>query len=236
MKNQAIEIPVTNRGTGKHNSRELRKVNQVPGVVYGPKIGNITFATEERIIKRYLGGAYENTIFTLTSAEAKLNKVAVMFKSKDIHPVTRRLTHVDFYALDLSQTVRVNVELRFLGKPIGLADGGHLQAVARDVEVECLPSNIPEFFELDVSGLGVHESLHASDLKLPDGVKLITDATVTVVTVTIIKEEELTVAPATAAAAEPEVIGKGKKEEGAEGAAGAAAPAADAKKAAPKKD
>ncbi|HEX4925126.1 MAG TPA: 50S ribosomal protein L25 [Bdellovibrionales bacterium] len=236
MKNtQNIEIPVAPRGTGKHAARTLRKENRVPGVVYGPKIGNITFETEERIIKRYLGHGFDNTIFTLTSSDSKLNKVAVMFKGKDIHPLTRRLTHVDFYALDLTKTIRVNVELRFTGKAKGLADGGHLQAIARDVEVECLPTAIPEFFELDVSDLGVHESLHASDVKLPDGVKLITDPTVTLVTVTIIKEEDLTTTPAAAAtAAEPEVIGKGKKEEGAEGAA--AAPAADGKKAEAKKE
>jgi len=240
--NQNIEIPVKNRGTGKHHSRTLRTENLVPGVVYGPKIGNITFSTEERIIKRYLGHQYDNAIFTLTSEEAKLDKVAVMFKSKDINPRTRRLTHVDFYALDMSKTVRVHVELRFTGKARGLADGGLLQAIARDVEVECFPTKIPEFFEMDVSDLGVHESLHASDLKLPADVKLITDPGVTLVTVTIIAEEVIAAPVAGAVAAEPEVIGKGKKEEG-EAAAGGAAPAAggdakkaDAKPAAGKKD
>lgn len=235
--NEKIEIPAETRLTGKHNNRVLRRDKKVPGVVYGPKIGNIPFVTEEKVINRYLGQAHDNTIFTLTSSDSKLNKVAVMYKGKDIHPLTRKLTHVDFYALDMTKTIRVHVELRFVGKAKGLADGGHQQAIARDIEVECLPTAIPEFFEVDTSDLGVHESLHASDVKLPDGVKLITDSTVTLVTVTIIKEEEIVTPVAGAVAAEPEVIGKGKKEEGEEGAAAPAAGGdkkADAKPAAKK--
>jgi large subunit ribosomal protein L25 len=228
MKQQNIEIPVRTRGTGKHNSRQLRMQKQVVGVVYGPKVGNIPFVTDEKVINRYKGHAYENAIFTLTSDEAKLNKVAVMFKSKDVNPITRALTHVDFYALDLTKTIRVNVELRFNGKARGLADGGMLQAIAREVEVEVLPNAIPEYFDIDVSNLGVHESLHASDVQIPEGAKLITDPNVTIVTVTIIKEEEIVAPVAGTAAAEPEVIAKGKEKEGAEGAAPAAS--GDAKK------
>src|SRR5687768_7205023 len=128
---QSIEIPVRTRGTGKHNVCTFRKEKQVVGVIYGPKIGNIPFAADEKVLNRYKGHAFENTIFTLTSNEPKLNKVAVMFKGKDINPITRAITHVDFYALDLTQMIRVNVELRFTGKARGLADGGMLQAIAR---------------------------------------------------------------------------------------------------------
>src|SRR5262245_38065875 len=96
---QNIEIPVRTRGTGKHNARTLRKEKQVVGVVYGPKVGSIPFVADEKVMNRYKGHAFDNTIFTLTSAESKLNKVAVMFKSKDIDPITRAMTHVDFYAL-----------------------------------------------------------------------------------------------------------------------------------------
>ncbi|MEQ1876629.1 MAG: hypothetical protein ABL958_08280, partial [Bdellovibrionia bacterium] len=78
--NEKIEIPAENRPTGRHNNRVLRRDKKVPGVVYGPKIGNIPFVTEERVINRYLGHAFDNTIFTLTSTDSKLNNVAVMYK------------------------------------------------------------------------------------------------------------------------------------------------------------
>jgi len=239
-----IEIEVQTRNIGKRELSQLRKDLRVPGVVYGPKVGNVSFSAVEHRMSRFLGHEYENTIFTLKSQDSKLNDLKVLFKLKDINPISRRLTHVDFFAVDLTKTVRVNVEIKFTGKPAGLAEGGLFQAILREVEVECLPDSIPDSLEVDTSSLGLFESLHVSDLKPGDGVKIVTDATVTLCTVTVIREE--VAAPvaaaaegAAAAAAEPEVMAKGKKkegEEGAEGTAPAKGGAAPAKAAAPKSD
>ncbi len=228
-----FSIEVQSRTTGKRHSRRARTQELIPAVVYGPKLKNMVLLAPERVVRRFTSSQFDNTIFTLKSADKAMNDVAVLMKHKDIHPVTRRLTHIDFYALDLTKTLKVSVELKFTGKPRGIADGGFFQPIERNIEVECLPNQIPTFIEADTSDLGVHESLHVSNLKLPDGVKVISDPGLTLCTVTIIAEEAAPVVAAATAAVEPEVIGKGKKEEG-EGAAAApaaGAPAKDAKKA-----
>lgn len=220
--NQVYEINVKSRSVGKAFNSQARQEKMVPSVLYGPKIENKTISSSASDLRRYMSFHYDNTIFTLRSEEKDLNNIKVMIKAKDVHPVKRSVTHVDFYAIDMTQTIRVQIELRFVGKAAGIAEGGMLQAIARDVEVECLPDAIPEYFEVDVSPLGVHESIHASDLNLPEGVKLITDPSVTLVTVTVVKEEAAApaAAEATAAAVEPEVMAKGKAaKEGEEGAA-----------------
>jgi len=236
MSKQSFELEVMPRASGKQSARAARSTGMVPGVIYGPKLKNMNFQTSERVVQKYVSHAYDNTIFVLKSSDKDLNGVSILMKHKDIHPLTRRLRHVDFYALDLTKTIQVSVELKFVGKARGIADGGFFQPIERTLEIECLPNQIPESLEVDISDLGVHESLHANSVKLPEGVKLLTDEGVTLCTVTIIKEEEAAPVAAAATPAEPEVIGKGKKEEGAEGAAAApaagaaAAPAKDAKK------
>jgi large subunit ribosomal protein L25 len=224
--NESITLEVQTRLTGKHNNQVTRQNLFVPGVLYGPKVKNVSFATPARGIQKFISHTFDNTIFTLKSSETNLDGVQVLMKHKEIHPITRKLTHVDFYALDLTKAVKVKIELRFTGKARGITDGGMFQPIAREVEVECLPNAIPQFFEVDVSDLGVHESAHASDIKLPDGVKLVSETSLTLATVTIIKEEEAAPVAAAAPSAEPEVIAKGKKDK--EGEAGAAAPAAAA--------
>ncbi|MGE3973176.1 MAG: 50S ribosomal protein L25 [Bdellovibrionales bacterium] len=226
--NETITLEVQARVPGKHNNQVVRSNAAVPGNIYGPKMKNISLSTPERGIQKYISHTFDNTIFTLKSSESTLNGLQVIMKHKEIHPVTRRLTHIDFYALDLTKTIKVKIELRFVGKARGIADGGLFQPIAREIEIECLPNAIPDYFEVDISDLGVHDSAHASDIKLPEGMKLISDAGLTLATVTIIKEEEATPQAAAAAgaatpAAEPEVIAKGKKDKEGEGAAAPAA-------------
>lgn len=232
---QQIEIPVEPRSIGKALNNKLRKEGGIPGVVYNSKIGPTNLSLPERSVFKYLGQAYENTIFTLKSSDKKLDNLKVLFKEKSVHPLTRKLWHIDFFAVDMNKAVRVRVEVKFEGKPIGLTEGGMFQAVLRDLEIEVLPDKIPDSLTVDISNLGVHDSLHASDVQLPDGVKLITDASVTLCTVTIVEEEAaVTVAAVAAAPTEIELsVQKGKKdEEGAPVAAGAKPGAAPAKAAA----
>lgn len=223
---ERIELTVEPRTTGKHFSRGLRKEKQIPAVVYGA-IKNTNICLHENLIKKYNTRAYENALFSLKSADAALNNSVVLMKDVAIHPVSQKPIHVDFYAIDLNKTIRVFVEVKLDGKPIGLAEGGLLNVVTREVEVECLPTAIPESLVVDVSGLGVGQAIHVSDLKLPTGVKMISlgDLTVAVVNKESEKAETVVAAAPEAAAAAP-----------AAGAKGAAAPAAAGAKAAPKKD
>lgn len=234
MSNQRFDLPVEARQTGKHFSRQLRKQMQVPAVIYGA-LKNQNICIDERLVRKFNTRAHENTLFNVKSNDGGLNNVVVLMKAVTVHPVTRRPEHVDLFALDLKKSVRVNVEILFEGKPIGLAEGGLLNVVNRQIEVECLPTEIPEGIKIDISALGVGDALHVSDLQIPAGLKLISAPELTLVVVNLIEED----APA-AAAATPDAAAAA-----APAAAGAAAPAKDAKagdakaapaKAAPSKD
>ena len=223
-KNEKIELTVTPRTPGKHHSRGSRIQGRIPAVLYGPKMENTALLTEEITLRKYSGHRFESTIFQLKSEDPKLNKVNVILRGMQVHPVTRRPVHVDFYAVDMTSTIRVNVEIRFEGKAAGLAEGGVLQTVLRDLEIECLPSDIPEFIVADVSGLGLGDALHVSDLKMPANVKVIAALQRTIATVNVPADEPIAT-PVTAAEGAATAAGAA-----APAAAAAAAPAADKKK------
>ncbi len=218
---QRLDLSVEARETGKHNSRALRNANKVPGVIYGA-IENTNVFVDVRDAVKYNTRAYENALFNLKSPIGSANGKVVLIKSVDVHPLTRRPVHIDFFALDLKKSVRVNIEIRLEGKPIGLAEGGLLNVVHRQIEIECLPTEIPDFITADVSNLGVGDALHVSDLNIAAGLKVLTRPEETIAVVAV--QEEETAAPAAAEAAPA-----------AAPAAGAAAPKADAKAAAPAK-
>lgn len=230
---QRIDLTVAPRETGKHNSRAIRNQRKVPAVIYGA-IKNVNVIIDENTVLKYNTRAFENALFNLKSDDSALNGKVVLMKSVDIHPLSRRPVHADFFALDMSKTVRVNVEIRLEGKPVGLAEGGLLNVVHRQVEVECLPTEIPEFFTVDIAHLGVGEALHVSDLKIPDGIKILTRPEDTIAGVVTQAEEvvapvvEAAAAPAAAAGAKPAAGGKAPA--AAAPAAGKAAPAKPAAK------
>lgn len=197
---QRIELTVEPRDTGKGNSRELRTNKKVPAVIYGA-IKPVNVFIDENTVKKYNTRAYENALFNLKSSNKDANGQVALIKSVDIHPLSRRPQHVDLFALDLKKPVRVSVEVRLEGRPVGLAEGGLLNVVMRSVEVEVLPTDIPEFFTVDISGLNVGESIHASDLKLTGSIKLITDEGATIAGVVVQEDEAPAAAPVAAAAA-----------------------------------
>lgn len=223
MSKQRIELTVATRETGRANSRELRVNKMVPGVIYGA-MENQNVSVHVNDILKYNTRAYENALLNLKSSDSKLNGKVALIKSVQVNPLSRRPEHVDFFALDLNKPVRVSVEIKIEGKAIGIAEGGLLNIVMRSVEVECLPTAIPDFLTLDVSNLGVGDSLHASELTMPAGVKLISRPEVTIAAV-VEQEEEVVAAPVAAAAAAPAAAAAGAKAPAA-AAGGAKAPAA----------
>lgn len=217
---EKIQINASLRTPGKGNCRKLRAEKNIPAVIYGPKADPVNIFIEERDAVKYTKHGYENTIFTFKSEDKAVNGQQVLKKSMSVHPVSRKPMHIDFYAPDMTQTVNVNVELSFTGKSQGEKDGGVFNAIRREIEIECLPTEIPEKFEVDISGLNLGDNLHVSDLNLGD-VKIITAAELTICSVAEVKEEEVkpeeAEAAAAAALADP-------------AAAGEAAPAGDAEK------
>lgn len=189
-KRENIEIQVQPRKPGKGMARRLRKNQLIPAILYGRNKENKTFSVLEMDAIKYSSQKYENTIFTLKANEdSGMDQVQVLKKDTAIHPVTKRPLHIDFYAIDKTRAVKVNVELQFVGKAAGEKEGGILSVLRRDVEIECLPSEIPRFFKLNISHLKVDDVLHVSDIQVPEGIKLMTDPKETVATVSLVEEE-----------------------------------------------
>ncbi len=200
---QILTVAASTREPGKSTARGLRTHRAVPAVVYGPKTKPLTISIPVNDAVKFSSRGFENRVITLESSDTSINGLKVLRKSHDIHPVTRRPIHLDFFAPDMTQKVRVNVEVRITGKAAGTAEGGLVSMVRRDVEIETLPLEIPEFFTLDVSDLGLNESKHVSDIAFPAGVKVITSTDETIVTCAEVKEEVVVAAvvdPAAAAA------------------------------------
>jgi large subunit ribosomal protein L25 len=228
---ETLEIKVQRRsGTGKSVTRKLRRGGTIPAVFYGPKrtTASIGVAAEEFARKLLrLEGSHLIRLVNDGGSDGDLHDKMVLMREVQLHPVSGDVLHVDFYEVDLTERLAVSVPLHFMGKPVGVVDGGILQPILREIEVECLPTEIPEFIEVDVSALGIHEAIHVSDLKLPEGVTPTGEAGLTIVTVLPPTVEEAKpaevaeavpgeAAPAEGAAPAPEPAeAKGKK--GAEG-------------------
>jgi large subunit ribosomal protein L25 len=213
---------------GKNASRRLRKGGGVPGVVYGLDRPPFTVGVGARKIEEVLGlETGRNTIFTLALTGQDRSR-AVMIKALQRDPVTDRLVHVDFVRVDLARAVRVNVPIRLVGVAEGVkTDGGLLEFMLREVEVECLPADIPEHLDLDVTALRVNQHLSVKDLPPRDRVAVLAEPEAVICVVAVPKEEAAPVVEeAPVAAAEPELIKKGKETPAEE---------TDAKKGEPKK-
>lgn len=221
---QRFDLTVEPRQTGKHNSRALRRERKVPAVVYGSATTPKNLYIDESSVIRYNTRSYENALFNLKSSDTGLNNIVVLVKDVVVHPLTRRPQHVDLFALDLKKAVRVSVEVKLEGKPIGLSEGGLLNVVNRQIEIECLPTEIPESLTADISNLGVGDALHVSDLTIPAGLKVISTPETTIAVVNLFVEETIATAAAAGDAAAAPAAGA------------AAAPAAAAPAAAKKED
>jgi large subunit ribosomal protein L25 len=201
-------------GRGKNDARRARRDGMVPITVYGggaETVAAVAPARELAAILRSESG--RNTIFTIDVDGVGVSEV--MFHDRQIDPVKGRLIHADLTRLVKGQKIEVTVPLHLVGEPIGVKEKqGVLEQVIREIEIRCEPREIPDSLDVDVSNLDVHDLLHVSDIKVAEGIEILTDAEQVIATVGIVKEE---VAPAVPAEgeepAEPEVIGKGKKEE-----------------------
>ncbi len=222
---QRIELNVEAREAGRATARGLRVNKMVPAVIYG-SLDPITVSIHVNDVLKYNTRNYENALMNLKSSNSKLNGKIALFKEVVVNPVTRVPEHVDLFALDMTKAVRVSIEIKIEGKAIGLSEGGLLNVVTRQVEVECLPTNIPESIIVDVTNLAMGDSIHAAALKIPDGIKLLSRPELTIVAV-VEQEEEVVAAPAAAAAATP-AAAAGKAAAAPAAAAGAKAPAAKA--------
>jgi len=217
-KKEIIVKATLREGRGKNDSRRARRAGQVPVTIYGgagEAVAALATLSELAAILRSDSG--RNTIFTVDIEGVEATEV--MFADRQIDPVRSRLVHADFKRLVKGQKIEATVPLRLVGEPIGVREeAGILEQIIRESEIRCQPRDIPEHLDVDVTNLGVHDVLHVSDIPATADVEILAEPDTVIATVSIVKEEVVEVAPVEGEVpAEPEVIGKGKKEEEGEG-------------------
>lgn len=215
----------------KGQVRALRRTGKVPAVVYGHKRQATPISVVGANLKASVTTDASQRLLKLKAAESDLDGCHVIIKDVQRAPISGDLLHADLYEVDMTAKLQVTVPLRFQGKPKGVGDGGILQPLVRTIDVECLPTDIPESIDVDVTELGIHDVIHISDLKFGSNITPVFDSDIAVVTVL---PPTVEAAPVAAEAA-PEEAAEGAPAEGAEAAAPAAGEAAkgEAKKAEP---
>ena len=212
---KTIELNVEKRtGQGKGESRRMRAKGMIPAVVYGAGKPTVPISVDHKALSQaFRGGAGENAIFLLKLGGSDQSRHA-MIREFQRDPVSRKPLHIDFVRvlMDTKIRLRVGIEVRGIAKGVK-TEGGILDFVTREVEIECLPGNIPQHLPIDVSELSIGDALRVSQIPAIEGVVIVDDPDRVLVHVTHpTREAEPTVAAAEAAAeiTEPEVLKKGK--------------------------
>jgi large subunit ribosomal protein L25 len=186
----------------KGETGRIRRSGKVPAVFYGPGKISQRVCVDAREFRMKLDGLEGSHLIQLLSPAADLNEKMVLLKEVQRHPVSSSPVHIDFYEVDVTKPITVTVPLHFIGKAQGVTAGGLLQSLRREVTVECLPREIPNFIQFDVTSLALHDTVHIADLVLPAGVKAVYDTNDAVVTIASpVAEAKPTAAEGEAAAA-----------------------------------
>ena len=176
--------------TGNNPARSLRREGRIPAVLYGPKTKPILLSVDskefEQVVKKStIGSVLLNLMIQNGNTESR----PAMVKELQTHPVTQRFLHVDFYEVDMQRKIKVMVPVVVRGKAKGVEEGGLLQISSREIEVLCLPTEIPESFEVDVSDLDIGDAIHLEDIQAVGNIEIVAEANVTVVSVLAPKVE-----------------------------------------------
>jgi large subunit ribosomal protein L25 len=219
------EVVVAKPREGKFNknaARRVRVAGKIPAVIYGPGSEPVAIEVDPKQISRILfSETGHNTIFDVEIPGKSTAKAMIVDWQRE--PIKDQLIHIDLKRIALDKVLRVKVRVKLLGVPVGVkTEGGILDQVLREVEIECLPGDIPSHIDVDVSGLGMHQVVRVSGLPHSDRIKYLNAEDATVAHVVSIREEVAPVAEGAdavaaaaagaAAPAEPEVAKKGKPE------------------------
>jgi large subunit ribosomal protein L25 len=201
---------------GKNVNRRIRKSGQIPAVIYGPGKQPIVVSVNPTDVKAILHSeSGRNTIFAIKVDGSDPNNV--MVKDYQLNPVKGNLIHTDFLEIAMDRLLELTVNIELAGEPEGVKlDGGIMDFVTRSIEVECLPSDIPESIKVDVSHLKINDYIRVKNIQTDAKVKILSDPEIVIVTIVHPIKEEAAAEATAAETAEPEVIKKGKGEEGVE--------------------
>jgi large subunit ribosomal protein L25 len=212
--------------SGRNAVKKIKRAGFVPAVIYGAKDPSQNIQVVERELAKLLGRASSESVLVdveIQDGAATRNRTALIQEVQH-HPVTRAVLHLDLHAVAMDELLTAEVSVETLGEAIGVRQGGGvLELILRTLEIECLPADLPESIKVDVSALEVGDSIHVKTLTLPNGVQVLNDAELTVVSVaapTVVEEPAGAIAEA---GAQPEVVGEKKPETAGGGAPAAAA-------------
>jgi len=171
--------------TGKGSARKLRSIGRLPVILYGPETNPIMLSIDYKQLRKTLRGkSAENIIFDLrVDSNGENHSKRVMIKEMQKDPVTRDYLHVDFYEISMEKELEVDIPVYLVNTPIGVSEGGILEHIRRELKILCMPENLTDKIEIDVSGLNIGQSIHVEDITFPPGLKSIEDGDLTIATV-----------------------------------------------------
>lgn len=195
MERKELNVELRTR-TGKGISRELRRSGMIPGVVYGKGMEAVPVTLNPKeLFAAIAGEGGHNNLITL-KGEGGLNGNVVIVADVERDPLKGSLRHVDLHKINLEEKVRIQVAVAIVGTAIGVKNGGLLDVAMHSLHVECLPTQIPEHIDVDVTDLAIGHSIHIGELNLPAGIKVVEDSRASVVSVLGKAKEEAAPAPA----------------------------------------
>jgi large subunit ribosomal protein L25 len=182
---ERIELQANVRKTvGNGPARSLRRADQIPAVLYGPKTDPLLLSINKKDLEQTLKqGSASQLILNLVIQNGKKLTKSAMIKELQTHPVSGNFIHIDFYEIDMKRKIKVMVPVVTTGKSKGIELGGMLNIVRRELELLCLPGDIPEAIEIDITDLDIGDSIHLEEVPLGDNVEISSDVNFTVVTV-----------------------------------------------------
>jgi large subunit ribosomal protein L25 len=173
--------------SGKGPARRLREKELIPAVFYGRGQDATLLSVNATDLLKIIKAKKKNVfIKLLIEGDKRLEKLSLM-KELQIEPVSRRFYHADFYEIRMDHKLTLEIPIRFVGAPIGVQNGGELQHLKRELKVSCLPSDLPDFIDLDVSGLDIGNSIKVQDIKVPEGITVLDPGDVGVAMVAVVK-------------------------------------------------
>lgn len=201
---ETIELKAETRPTrGKCGARTVRRSGKIPAILYGPKRDPLALSIDAKAFVTRIASVEGSHLIRWDSSLPDVAGRLAVVKEIQHHPVSGEVLHADLYEVDENTAIDVMVPLHFIGRAAGVDMGGILQPIVREIEVSCLPHQIPDYLEVDVTHLGIHEAIHGNEIALPPGVKLASPSKAPIVTVLPPTVEEVkTQAPEAAAAVE----------------------------------
>jgi len=190
---ELIELKTNIRTTvGNGPARRLRQAGQVPAVFYGPKTESVLLSVNKNDLDLiFKKGRISQIILNLViQNNGETYTRPAMIKELQVHPVSRNYLHIDFYEIDMDRKVTVKVPVVTTGQSVGIERGGILQIIRRELEVQCLPFDVPKSIEIDITDLDMGDSIHVEDISLDGEVEFFSEASLTVVTMLSPKVEE----------------------------------------------